>query len=65
MKLRPSQCSHICSTKRMGGRESVVPCKIEVENTEIENLKTRGSIWVKMVGLGGVSEILNGHPSKY
>ena len=30
MKLRPSQCSHICSTKRMGGRESVVPCKIEV-----------------------------------
>ena len=30
MKLQPSQCSHICSTKRMGGRESVVPCKIEV-----------------------------------
>ena len=30
MKLRPSQCSHICSTKRIGGRESVVPCKIEV-----------------------------------
>ena len=24
MKLRPSQYSHICSTKRMDGRESVV-----------------------------------------
>ena len=65
MKLRPSQCSHIYSTKRMGGRESVVPCKIEVENTKLENLKTRGSIRVKMVRLGGVGEILNGHLSKY
>ena len=42
------QCSHICSTNRMGGKESVVPCTIEVEN-----LKTRGSIRVKKVGLGG------------
>ena len=64
MKIRHLQCSHICSTK-ISSRESVVPCKIEILNTEIENLKTRGSIRVKMVGLGGVGEILNGHPRKY
>ena len=51
MKIRHLQCSHICSTK-ISSRESVVPCKIEVLNTEIENLKTRGSIRVKIVGLG-------------